>query len=134
MFFRKNKKVLCFGTFDGLHPGHLSFLKQAKKYGNYLTVVVARDENVKKIKGSYPFYNELLRLRRIRESKLVKEAILGKIFFSYDIIKEINPDVICVGYDQKVDKRKIKEKYNLKVVRLLPYKEDIYKSSKLLDI
>jgi len=29
----KMKKILVFGTFDGLHSGHLNFLEQAKKYG-----------------------------------------------------------------------------------------------------
>ncbi|HLC71304.1 MAG TPA: adenylyltransferase/cytidyltransferase family protein, partial [Candidatus Nanoarchaeia archaeon] len=37
------KTVMCFGTFDILHPGHLHYLQQAKKYGDYLMVVIARD-------------------------------------------------------------------------------------------
>ena len=42
------KRVLIFGTFDGIHEGHLNLFKQAKKYGDYLIVVVGRDENIKK--------------------------------------------------------------------------------------
>ncbi|MBI2582387.1 adenylyltransferase/cytidyltransferase family protein, partial [Candidatus Woesearchaeota archaeon] len=30
------KKVMCFGTFDLLHLGHLNYFQQAKKYGDYL--------------------------------------------------------------------------------------------------
>ena len=45
------KKVMCSGTFDGLHPGHFNFFKQAKSKGDYLTVIVARDENVEKIRN-----------------------------------------------------------------------------------
>ena len=30
------KKVLVFGTFDRLHPGHLYFLKNAKNMANCL--------------------------------------------------------------------------------------------------
>ena len=41
---------MLFGTFDGLHEGHFDLFRQAKKYGDYLVVVVARDVNVKKIK------------------------------------------------------------------------------------
>jgi len=26
------KKVLVFGTFDGLHPGHINFFEQAKSW------------------------------------------------------------------------------------------------------
>lgn len=44
------KKVLAFGTFDGFHRGHLSFLEQAKSHGNYLIVVVARDKTAEKVK------------------------------------------------------------------------------------
>ncbi len=141
---KNNKKVLCFGTFDLFHPGHVSFLRQARKYGNYLVVVVARDENVKKIKGKYPLDNELKRIENLKKSKLGDNVILGKEKFSYSIIKEIDPDIICLGYDQKVDEKKlqselrskkeysgVKKVYNKKIVRLLPYKENIYKSSKL---
>ena len=40
---------MVFGAFDCLHPGHLDFFKQAKKYGDYLIVSVGTDKNVKKI-------------------------------------------------------------------------------------
>ncbi|MCD4694128.1 adenylyltransferase/cytidyltransferase family protein, partial [bacterium] len=51
-------KVMCFGTFDNLHLGHLFYLKEAKKFGDYLVVVIARDNNVKKIKGRCPREDE----------------------------------------------------------------------------
>jgi len=125
------KKILCFGTFDGLHPGHISFLKQAREYGDYLTVVIARDENVKKIKGEYPLEDEKKRFKNIKENSLVDVVLLGKKDLSYEIISEIKPDVICLGYDQRVDEKKIWSLDKIKIVRLLPYREDIYKSSKI---
>ena len=33
------KKVIVFGSFDYIHPGHLNFFEQAKSYGDYLIVV-----------------------------------------------------------------------------------------------
>jgi len=48
---KKLVKVLAFGTFDILHPGHEFYLKEAKKHGDILDVVVARDSTVEKIKG-----------------------------------------------------------------------------------
>ena len=36
------KRVMCCGTFDYLHPGHLSFIAQAAALGDDLYVVVAR--------------------------------------------------------------------------------------------
>ena len=59
------KRVLCCGTFDYLHPGHISFLKQAARLGTELFVVVARDENVKRLKGRYPDHGEEERVGRL---------------------------------------------------------------------
>ena len=52
------RRVMCCGTFDYLHPGHLSFIEQAAALGDELYVVVARDENVQRIKGHYPDHRE----------------------------------------------------------------------------
>ena len=41
--------VVVAGTFDGIHPGHLSFLKQASELGNELVVIVARDKTVQRL-------------------------------------------------------------------------------------
>lgn len=40
---KKFNRVMVFGVFDGLHPGHRAFLRQARKKGDKLIVVVARD-------------------------------------------------------------------------------------------
>ena len=130
-------KVIIFGTFDILHKGHLNFFKQAKKRGDFLVVVVARDENVEKLKGEKPLYNEVLRLNKIGKSKLVDKVILGNKEDRYLILKQEKPDVICLGYDQKVDAKMLSKKlkeYKLKktkVVRLKAYKPEKYKSSLL---
>ena len=52
------KKVIAFGSFDILHKGHEAYLKEAKSYGDYLVVVVARDENILKFKGKNPRNDE----------------------------------------------------------------------------
>gem|GEM_PF-2920555 len=51
-------KVLTFGTFDHLHPGHESYLIQAKAYGDELITIVALDETVKRIKGKLPDHDQ----------------------------------------------------------------------------
>ena len=40
----KQKTIMCFGTFDLLHLGHLSYLQQAKEKAEHLTVVIALDK------------------------------------------------------------------------------------------
>ena len=128
---KKNKTVMCFGTFDRLHPGHISYLKQAGEYGEILIVVIARDVNVKKIKGRLPSKNEAERLEEIKKIKFVDQAVLGQIKNKYNIIKKYNPDVICLGYDQNVDETELRTVFKNKIIRLKPYKEELYKSSKL---
>ncbi len=130
------KTVMCAGTFDIIHPGHLYYLSEAMKYGDRLVVVVARDETSERIKGKKPLHNEKKRLEQVRTLEIVNEAVLGKSKNIFDIIQNIKPDVICLGYDQKVQKQKLEEelkKRNItaEVVRIGSYMPHLYKSSKL---
>lgn len=134
MINKKTKKVMVFGTFDILHPGHLNFFKQANKYGDSLIVVVARDKTVKEVKNRKPLNDEKSRLKKIKETGLAKEVILGGLGDKYKVIKNFKPDVVCLGYDQKVFIEELKNKlksFNLKtkIARLKPFKPKIYKSS-----
>ena len=127
------KKVMVFGTFDGLHPGHLNFFEQAQKYGDYLIVVVARDKTVKKIKNRFPSRNEMERLRTLQRCKLINEARLGYENNPYGIIREINPDVICLGYNQKtftenLPKELEKMSLSTKIYRMEPFQPEKYHS------
>ena len=130
------KRVLVFGTFDGIHPGHEDFFRQAKSKGDFLIVVVARDVNVKKIKGKLPKIEEKKRLAEVKKIEYVDQAVLGDKKDKYKIIKKLKPDVICLGYDQEVDleglKRKLQEfGLSAKIYTLKSYKSSLYKSSKL---
>ncbi len=96
------KKVMLFGVFDGLHPGHRYLLTSAQKLGS-LIVVVARDKNVKKLKNKLPKFNERERILHLKKELLGQKIILGDIREgSWSVIKKIKPDIIALGYDQKV--------------------------------
>jgi FAD synthetase len=98
---KKMKKVLAFGTFDIFHPGHEAYLKEARRFGDFLQVVVARDATVEKVKGALPMNTEEKRLAAIQSLEYVDKAVLGSTGDKYSIIEELRPDVICLGYDQK---------------------------------
>ncbi|MDD5071408.1 MAG: FAD synthase [Patescibacteria group bacterium] len=124
-------KVMCFGTFDNLHPGHRSYLSQARRYGDYLIVVVARDVNVRELKGKPPRQDEKLRLEKVKSVSFVDKAVLGQLRDKLKVIDKYKPTVICLGYDQEADITRLKNFFFGKIIRLKPYKEHIYKSSKL---
>lgn len=126
---------MVFGTFDIFHEGHKDFFRQAKEYGDSLVVVVARDKNVLEAKNRLPENNELARQKKISESKLADNVILGDLNDKYKAIREYKPDVICLGYDQKVLPDELTEKLSefglvgTRVVKLDPFHPEIYKSS-----
>lgn len=118
-------KVMASGTFDLLHLGHIYYLKESKKLGDKLIVVVATDKTVRKLKHE-PINPEIIRLNLVKELKVVDEAYLGHEDNMYEIVEEINPEVIALGYDQIHDEKKIRQelkKRNIdaKVVRLSKY-------------
>lgn len=102
--------VLASGTFDLLHLGHVKYLEEAKKAGGKnaeLIVIVAKDSTVEKRKGKKPVMPEEQRRALVESLKVVDKAILGyEAFDMSQVIDEIKPDVIAVGYDQD----KIEEK------------------------
>ncbi len=127
------KTVICFGTFDLLHLGHLSYFEQAKKYGDYLIVVVARDSTKEKQQKKIIF-TEQERLKLLQSLHIVDEAVLGDKKDHYRIIVEKNPDVICLGYDHPITEEKLKiELHNRNlhplIVRAKPFKLKSQKSS-----
>jgi FAD synthetase len=130
------KRIMAFGTFDIFHLGHESYLKQAKKLGDFLIVIVARDKNVKNFKKQKTRNKEQERMKKLKSSRLADEVVLGNLKDKYAVIKKCRPDIIALGYDQKADLKELKEKltkFNLKtkIIRLKAYKPKVYKSSKL---
>ncbi len=130
--------VLAFGSFDLFHPGHLSYLESARKYGNKLIVIVARDESIKTIKKRTPLFEEKDRLRILKAIRFIDDAVIGiklkTLEDEYNIIKKYKPSVLAFGYDQKIDEKKLKEwlkhnKINARIVRIKAYNEKKYKSS-----
>ncbi len=137
----KKTRIMIFGTFDGLHKGHLNLFKQARRLADnpYLIVSIGRDVNVKKIKKYKPEFTETERFALVKKSRLVNKVVLAGINnYSVHILKE-NPEIIALGYDQKHYVKNLEKDLKSlglipKIIRLKPYKENLYKNSILKKI
>lgn len=130
------KTVMLFGTFDILHIGHINLFQQARKYGDKLIVVVARDTNVIKNKKIKPLFTEKERAGVLKNIKLIDQVLLGSKINPYTIIKKVYPDIIALGYDQKDYVTGLKDflqenNLSAQIIRLKPYKKEKYKSHKI---
>lgn len=127
------KTVMAQGTFDILHPGHLYYLRESRKLGGELTVVISRDSRVKEKKDIY--FSEDERREMVEALKMVDKAVLGSEDDIYSTVEKVNPDVITLGYDQGHDEEEVREMaqeatcHEVDVVRI-EGKED-YSSSKV---
>ncbi|MBF0330189.1 MAG: adenylyltransferase/cytidyltransferase family protein [Nitrospirae bacterium] len=127
----KKRVVVCAGTFDHFHNGHLNYLHQAKKLADELIVIVARDETVKRIKGFSPTDDENVRLSKVENTGIPVKVMLGNTDADlFRIVEDLKPDVIALGYDQRVADDAITERFPYcRVVRLESFQPHKYKSS-----
>lgn len=99
----KNKKIVFTnGCFDILHLGHLKYLEESKKLGDFLIVAINSDESVKILKGSgRPVNNYTLRSKNLMKLKFVDEVIIFSERTPINLIKYLLPDILTKGGDYK---------------------------------
>jgi len=129
-------RVMATGVFDLLHPGHIYFLAEARKLGDELWVVVARDSTARKFKHE-TITSEASRVQLVAALKPVDHALLGHEGNIYDILDEIRPDVIALGYDQIHNEEKVlgecrRRNLPTKVVRLPRVEGDLDGTRKIV--
>lgn len=120
--------VLVFGTFDMLHPGHTFALNEAEKRGE-LCVAIARDKNVEKGKGRLPEQNEEDRLTAVQKAFPSSHVILGDEEDFLAPVREIQPDLILLGYDQELPHGIAEEDLLCPTERLPAFEPEKWKSS-----
>lgn len=137
-------RVFVAGTFDGLHRGHVFLLEFARRYGQrlarrqgadgvLLTVVVARDESVRRIKGRLPHHSEEERKQLVAALKPVDRARLGFAGNFFRSVRAARPDVIVLGYDQSARwEGTLRDSgFDGEIVRCPAYSDDRLKSSRM---
>ena len=94
-------RVMAQGTFDILHPGHLHYLRESKKLGEELYVVIGRDSRMTEQKNL--IMHEEARRQVVAALKVVDKAVLGSEGSIFETINRIAPDIITLGHDQPFD-------------------------------
>jgi D-beta-D-heptose 7-phosphate kinase/D-beta-D-heptose 1-phosphate adenosyltransferase len=95
-----NVIVFTNGCFDILHPGHVSYLAQAKALGHRLIIGLNTDASVKRLKGaSRPINNENDRALIIASLAQVDAVIMFDEDTPLSLIQFLKPDTLVKGGD-----------------------------------
>ena len=100
----RKKIVFTNGCFDLLHVGHIRYLSQAKKLGNFLIIGLNSDSSVKELKGEDRPINSFV--DRATLSSAIKSVDLVIMFEEQtpeNLIKDIIPDILVKGGDYNIE-------------------------------
>jgi len=128
-------RVMTFWTFDHFHEWHRYYLSIARRYGDSLITVIARDETVQKVKWFTTTHNEQQRLEAVEESWVATHVLLWSTEDHYACLTQRLPDVICLWYDQRsfdwwlITWYQDKELELPQIVRIDSHHPDTFKSS-----
>ena len=114
------KKIAVSGYFDPIHVGHIEYINNAKKLGDWLVVIVNNNNQCTLKKGKY-FMDEKDRVLIVKNIKAVDE-----VFLSIDedktvckSLKKVNPDVFANGGDRKnyeIPESKVCKENNIQII------------------
>ena len=87
------------GGFDLFHIGHIEFLREARKMGDYLIVGLHEDSVINKHKGAtYPIMNLHERMLNVLSCRFVDDVVIGAPFVvSQDLINSLNISIVVTG-------------------------------------
>jgi len=94
------KVVLCHGTFDLMHTGHIRYLQRAQKEGDVLIVTVTADEFVNKGPGR-PVFSEQLRAENLAALECVSYVGVNHAATAEDLLEKIKPSFYVKGSEYR---------------------------------
>ena len=104
--WRKDGKTIVFsnGCFDILHRGHVEYLSKAADLGDILIIGLNTDASVRRIKGpSRPVNDEKARAVVLAALEFVDAIMFFDEDTPYNLIKNVQPDVLVKGKDYKAE-------------------------------
>src|SRR3989338_10966495 len=115
------KIILTGGKFNKIHPGHIWLLRKAKKLG-YLVVVIANDSHNKK-----PYAVPANKRKKMIEAlDIADKVVIGDPKKFVKVVHKFRPNIIVLGYDQKLPDKETREavkKMRIRVVRSKRYEK-----------
>jgi D-beta-D-heptose 7-phosphate kinase/D-beta-D-heptose 1-phosphate adenosyltransferase len=93
--------VFTNGCFDLIHIGHIRYLKEAKGLGDVLVIGLNSDASVSRIKPGRPIIPEDQRAEVLSSLSMVDYVVIFDEDTPYELIKEIQPDILVKGADWK---------------------------------
>ena len=100
----RKKIVFTNGCFDLLHVGHIRYLAQAKKLGDFLIIGLNSDSSVKELKGEdRPINSFEDRATLLSAIESVDSVIMFEEQTPENLIKDIVPDILVKGGDYNIE-------------------------------
>lgn len=97
---QNRKIVFTNGCFDIIHSGHVHYLNEAKKNGDYLIIGLNSDDSVRRLKGeSRPVNNQADRAVVLDSLKPVDFVTVFDEDTPFELVNELLPNVIVKGGD-----------------------------------
>jgi cytidyltransferase-like protein len=95
---RKKRVIMCHGTFDLVHPGHIRHLLFAKSKADVLVTSLTADIHIKKA-NFRPFVPQALRAMNLAALEVVDYVIVDDNETPIENIKYLQPDYFAKGYE-----------------------------------
>lgn len=99
---RDKSLVMCHGTFDLVHPGHIRHFSYAKSKGDILVVSLTADLHITK-SPHRPFAPEELRAMNLAALEMVDFVIIDPDAKPLGNLERIKPDVFVKGFEYGAD-------------------------------
>jgi rfaE bifunctional protein kinase chain/domain/rfaE bifunctional protein nucleotidyltransferase chain/domain len=95
---REKSVIMCHGTFDIVHPGHIRHLMYARDRGDILVVSITSDQHITKA-NFRPYVPEALRAMNLASLEMVDYVIIDTEPKPLRNLKQIQPDFYAKGYE-----------------------------------
>jgi len=99
---RAKKVILCHGTFDLVHPGHIRHLMYAKSKADILVASLTSDSYINKA-NFRPFVPQDLRAMNLAALECVDYVVIDENATPIENLKFIQPDFFAKGYEYSAE-------------------------------